>query len=114
MAKFEMDYYVKKMVLIRGNANSRLMALCRIYVLLRDGANVSWRAPKLEAEKLTDLYHKVETLSSLGGGANLLICARCGTCLHGSHPCPFSDMNATTAKKSGRAAIRKLAEVLGE
>ena len=112
MAKFEMDYYVRNMTLIRQNSNSRLLAMCRLYVLLRDGNDSSWRAPKLEAEKLRDLYHKVETMTLQGGGSNLTICTRCGTGLHGTHPCPYSELTAARAKKAGRDALRRLAQIV--
>jgi len=118
IAKKEIDYYVKRMVLIRNNSQSRLVALCRIYILLRDSAEASWRSNKLEAEKMVDLYQMMESFSGGGAprmkdelkvGTNSSVCSRCSTSLHGAAPCPWSHLGVTKAKKAGRDALKNLA-----
>jgi hypothetical protein len=117
MAQMEVDFYIRKWQFIRAHASSRALALCRIYVSLRDGSASEWLAPKLEAEKVVQLYQQIQTLA--GGGAAratpaanvgaLAMCNRCHTILHGALDCPWSQMNHTKAVKAGRAVLRQLA-----
>ena len=124
MAKKEIEFYLKKFNMIRGNSQSRIMALCRIYVVLRDGFEGSWRSNKLEAEKIVFLYEQLRTFregSSLeegpspsdrpppSGPALAGVCRKCGTCLHGNNPCPWTSLSNTRAKKAGRDALAALA-----
>lgn len=114
----EIDFYVQKWVLIRNNSQSRLMAMCRIYVTLRDGASRDWITPKLEAKKLIKLYQDLNAaLGQLGGdsGATNLrgqggigFCAHCGTILHGSTGCAWGSLSAGKAKEKGKAALKAL------
>jgi len=117
MAKDEIDYYLKKVQLIRNHAPSRLHCMCQIYIFLRDHCEKSWRSAKLEQKKLLDLYQRVEHLSvqqyTPGGASAMRVCRKCGTCLHGSGPCPWSKLSSTKAKKCGREALKKLVEGRG-
>lgn len=118
MVQQEIDYYVQKWVLIRNNSQYRIMAMCQIYVTLRDGAARHWITPKLEAKKLLKLYQELHTNASPVGSTNGPInplgsppacCAHCGTILHGIHSCAWSNLTPNKAKEKGRAALRSLA-----
>ena len=114
----EIDFYVQKWVLIRNNSQNRVMALCRIYVTLRDGASRDWITPKLEAKKLIKLYQDLHTaLGQLGGDSGTTnsrgqvsvgFCIHCGTILHGSTGCPWGSLSAGKAKEKGKAALKAL------
>jgi hypothetical protein len=109
------DHHVKEWQLIRAQSHSRLMALCHIYVTLRDGAEANWLSPTLEAAKLTALFLEMAALKAGGGVATGTsgsprhpVCTRCGTMLHGTYPC-FVQVTGAAAKKKGQYALRKLA-----
>jgi hypothetical protein len=116
MAEMEIDFYVRKWQFIRAHAASRALALCRIYVSLRDGSAMEWLAPKLEAQKVVQLYKQVQVLETGPARAapaprvdnNLVLCHRCKTILHGATDCPWHNLNNTRAIKAGREALRKL------
>jgi hypothetical protein len=109
-AQKEIDHYHKAFTLIRTNAPSRLVCMCRIYILLRDSHDTSWRTHKLEAEKLTELFQQVQAMDTNGGGTGTAsgskACSKCSTILHGSGPCPWSDLTNTKAKKAARDMMR--------
>ena len=105
LAKQELDFYNKKFTLIRSNSDSRLQAMCRIYVLLRDNAEADWRSSKLEYEKLAALHQKVCSLS-----LDSFICKKCGTALHGPNACPWMHLSNNNAKKTGRKVLQGLAK----
>lgn len=120
LAKQEIDHYVKRFNLIRANSQARIVALCRVYVLLRDGAESSWRSNKLEAEKITYLYQQIQaakdgapskekekSVTSKRGE----VCPRCGTTLHSVDvTCPWSHLGKAKAQKEGRNALKALAK----
>jgi hypothetical protein len=121
VAKKEIDYYLKKINLLRANTPTRLATMCKIYVLFRDAQKDAWRVPKLESEKLTELYQLVGRLtsggdsSSTGAGVGMLqICSKCSTVLHGDAPCPWSAMNNTRARKAAREFMRRGTDGAGE
>ena len=72
-AQREIDFYVKEWALIRSQCLTRLMALTRIYVCLRDGADAKWLNPILEAEKVRTIHQSMRLLQAGGnpgrGGA---------------------------------------------
>ncbi|MGL5812168.1 MAG: hypothetical protein ACRCYW_02375 [Aeromonas sp.] len=120
------EFFVKEWGLIRSNSSSRLMAMCHIYVHLRDAADAKWIIPALEAQKVTALFVSLATLIGGGGGGGTgggggggpngasgaprqVVCGRCGTMLHGSHPCFVLNGSAAAAKKKGQALLRRLA-----
>jgi hypothetical protein len=112
----EIDFYTKEWALIRSQCLTRLMALCRIYVSLRDGADAKWLAPELEAQRLAALYQTVKDLKTTGlrtpaggGGGGIGLCDKCGTVLHGRQNCPWQHMGASAAKRKGKEALKKLA-----
>lgn len=111
-AKREIDFYVKKWELIRNNSHSRLLALCRIYITLRDGAEMEWQSTKLEGEKVTSLLKwKASVESATGGGGNAssnLFCTKCATILHGASGCPWGNISATKAKQKARDVLKSL------
>jgi hypothetical protein len=107
MAQREIDYYSKTWARFRGNSSSRLVALCHIYMSLRDGAAAGWYNPKLERAKVSDIYQMMGT-----GGPNSA-CNRCGTTLHGTQPCPWSHLKAKDSLKAGRQALAGLAKMAG-
>jgi hypothetical protein len=116
-AQNEIDFYTKEWALIRGQCITRLMALCRIYVSLRDGADAKWLSPTLEAERVTTLFKAVAELRGSGtsprtgntaGGGGGGFCEKCGTILHGRLNCPWGQMNSTAAKRKGSNALKKL------
>ena len=104
LAKQEVDFYVKKFTLIRSNSDTRLQALCRIYILLRDNHEADWRSSKLEYEKLAALHQKIQTFD-----VESLLCKKCNTTLHGLNGCPWSHLSNTGAKKAGRKALTAMA-----
>lgn len=109
----QIDHYTKEWVLIRSQSASRLMALCHIYVALRDGHDALWLSPILEAEKVTALFLEVAQLKSggTGGGrgAGGTVCGHCHIGIHGSHPCTWGSSTPAEARKKGAALLRKLA-----
>ena len=114
VAEKELQYYDRKIALIRTNAPSRIHAMCRIYVLFRDSHDVGWRLAKLEAEKVKDLYQKILELTQNGSGTGgessmIRICQKCGTCLHGNQPCPWSELSNTKAKRAAKNALKAMA-----
>lgn len=118
MVQQEIDYYVQKWVLIRNNSQQRIMAMCHIYVTLRDGAARNWITPKLEAKKLLRLYRELQTTTGQAGdgsgsptlpGAAPGCCSHCGTVLHGNYPCAWASATPNKAKDRGRAALRNIA-----
>jgi hypothetical protein len=112
------DHHTKEWMLIRANCHARLPALCHIYVALRDGADAKWLSPALEAKKVTNLFIRMAALEASlqgggggggGGGSNRTpVCDKCGTMLHGTHPC-FATGTPSGCKKKGQAALRRLA-----
>lgn len=117
MVQQEIDFYVQKWVLIRNNSQNRIMAICRIYVDLRDGAARHWITPKLEAKKLLKLYQELRVApgppGSGGGsaspsGSGLGCCTHCGTFLHGTYVCAWASVTGSKAKEKGRATLRAL------
>jgi hypothetical protein len=117
MVQQEIDYYVQKWVLVRNNSQSRLMAMCRIYVILRDGAAHDWITPKLEAKKLLKLYQDLTTtITQMGSGVGAIRpqgphitgCTHCGTILHGGGVCAWASASTGKAKEKGRVALRAL------
>jgi hypothetical protein len=113
----EIEFYTKEWALIRSQCTSRLMALCRIYVSLRDGADAKWLSPELEAEKVTALVQAVAKLkangprnpSGGGSGGGGGFCKKCGTILHGRLHCPWQHLSVSAAKRKGKEALKKLA-----
>ena len=118
MAKKEIYYYTKKWGIIRSNATSRLVAMCQIYVSLRDAHASKWISPKLEQERTMALHTRVAALektsgtgtSAAGGSA---LCSRCGMNFHGASGCPFSHLGAKKAKLAAKKAFRNLAKLDG-
>ena len=119
MAQKEMEFYDKRITLIRTNNTSRIMVLCRIYVLLRDSKENNWRVTKLEAENLEDLYVQVQGLA-LGAGdegitslpealATLKVCKKYLTLVHGNTQCPWSALSNALARKGVRDALKYMA-----
>jgi hypothetical protein len=114
-AKREIDFYCRKWELIRNNSAHRLIAMCRIYITLRDGAEAEWLSPKLEAEKMTTLMQKVAALegNTRGGGPGVGFCDKCQTILHGSKNCPWNSLSNGKARAKGKDALKKLAGAAG-
>jgi hypothetical protein len=115
-AQREIDFYTKEWALIRSQCLTRLTAMCRIYVSLRDGADAKWLSPTMEAEKVAALCVAMAELKANGtrgggGGGNsgYGLCEKCGTLLHGRNSCPFQHLGAAAAKKKGRDMLKKLA-----
>jgi hypothetical protein len=110
----EITHYVHKWNLIRQNSHLRVLAMCRIYATLRDGAAAKWLTPELESEKLGILYTEMLELKSPGGGVardgtSLYLCPKCETTLHGKDGCPWGSKGQAKAKESGKQALRNLA-----
>ena len=115
VAKKELKHFDKKLALLRANSPTRLVAMLKIYTYFRDHHKSDWRVPKLEAEKIVDLYKKVEILtgaeeptterttpSSLGNLEGIKLCKKCQTILHGGGSCPWGSLSTTKAKKAAR------------
>ena len=124
LAKKELKYVDKKIALIRANSPTRLSAMLRIYIFFRDNHKADWRFPKLEAEKIVDLYKKVEawtgsdqeetkeaeTNPNLSHLEGIKLCRKCQTILHGNAGCPWSALSSTKAKKAARDFMKKMAK----
>lgn len=78
--KVALDYHSKKLTDIRTTALTRLGALVRIYVYLRDAKAVAFNGPKLQEKRTTSLYEQVASLEQLVSVATAPKCPKC----HGS------------------------------
>ncbi|CAB9510708.1 hypothetical protein SEMRO_449_G145240.1 [Seminavis robusta] len=112
MVKKEIDYHVKKWSMIRASSNTRVGAICGIYVHLRDGSVSKWIYNTLEAEKTSELYKTVSNGSGGNPGSGtrgLAVCSKCGTILHGDTGCIWANKTNNQAKQAARDVIRALA-----
>jgi hypothetical protein len=92
LVQTEIAHYLHKWNLIRRNSHLRVLAMCRIYVPLRDGAAAKWLTLEIESEKLGILYKDMLELKRQGGtvtreGVSLFLCPKCDTTLHGKDGC---------------------------
>jgi hypothetical protein len=106
----EIAHYLHKWNLICQNSHLRVLAMCRIYVTLRDGAAAKWLTPEIESEKLGILYKDMLELKNGGGtvngeGVSLFLCPKCDTTLHGKDGCPWGSKGQAKAKQSGKQAL---------
>jgi hypothetical protein len=105
-ARKEIDFYVKEIGMLRVTAPNRTVCLCRIYVLLRDGSDSSWRSAKLENRRVIALTKALATIK----GPQEIICSKCGTGIHGTNPCAFGKLSDKKAKSAGRKVLLRWAE----
>ena len=115
-ARVVIEHYTKKWKVIRGNNDSRLVALCQIYVTLRDGHHAGWLHLKLTDKKVNALVVQLQgrqgaTTTTPPSATNGTVgwCRKCETVLHGSKGCPWSDQSGADAKKAGKEVLRRLA-----
>ena len=63
---------------------------------------------QVRQERLIQLSKDLTFLRS--GGSSKDGCDKCGTNLHGEHPCPFGKLSNKKARTEGRKALQQLAE----
>ena len=114
--KETMDFFLRKISMIRDAATCRIQCMCRIYIFLRDGALANWRFGEFEAVKLRAMQKKCAKLQATPVDPSSSqvpkapgVCKKCGTGLHGSNSCPFSEMTGKEAKKAAKKLILGLA-----
>jgi hypothetical protein len=121
--RVEVDHHVEELDLIRQTSECRLQCLGSVYIYLRDMSDKTWHCNALQSKRNMEMYERTE-----GGGyegndsddesdgdddtESWLGCVHCGTCLHvgGKDDCPWNQQDKAEAKKSGAAAIRKMAK----
>ena len=119
-AEVVVQYYAKKWRIIRGNCPTRLLAMCQLHVVLRDGYTSDWLHLKLTDKKVNELVKNLQngSVAVTNGGAPAAapaanggpaLCRKCQTILHGGRGCPWSELTGPEAKQAGREALRRLA-----
>jgi hypothetical protein len=121
-AKLELDYHVKKLVLIRKRLPSRLQVMMANYTYLRDLMRTGWSCLALELLHRKAIQESMAALlNPQGAGAPGLgpppavnePCGWCGSGLHGYNQpvnsCPWKPKSRTQAKTAAREAMRNLA-----
>jgi hypothetical protein len=120
--RVEVDHHVEELELIRQTSKCRLQCLGSVYIYLRDMSEKNWHCNSLQNKRNMELYDRTEGVSGVEdesddesdteGGVSWACCVHCGTCHHvgGKETCPWSLQDKDDAKKSGAAAMRKLAK----
>jgi len=113
MAKEEIDFYVKRFLLIRQMAAGRLHCMTNLYAFLQDQHAKAWQSSKLDGKRIRSLQkqHDCLTGSGLGNskGGKDDLCDWCATRLHAIGQCPWTTKSKTQAKKAGRIALKAMA-----
>jgi hypothetical protein len=89
------DFHSEKLSLVRRFAESRLQALCEIYVYMRAGSTSNWRSAELDSERMRELSTTPpisNTTVSKGGDRNP--CPKCKSLVHfgGKAKCPWKGL----------------------
>jgi hypothetical protein len=92
------DFHSEKLKLIRRFAESRLQALCEIYVYLRTGNATNWRSTELDSDRMRELCLSTTPqgpLVAAGKGVDRNPCAKCKSLVHfgGKPKCPWKSLN---------------------
>jgi len=113
MAKEEIEFYVKRFLLTRQMAASRLHCMINLYVFLRDQHAKAWQSSKLDGKRIRGLQKQYDGLTCIGVGSSKGgkddLCEWCATRLHAIGQCPWSTKSKTLAKKGGKAALKAMA-----
>ena len=107
--KMDVQYFCKKLALIRVSAPSRLLCICRTYVFLRDQKANNFTSLDRYGSHFTALYALV---NEQRGGEPAISCAKCKQRqLHpgGRTVCPFKDVTDAKARLAGTLAAVKVA-----
>jgi viroplasmin and RNaseH domain-containing protein len=98
-----LQHHGSELRLIRNCAESRLHAMCRIYIYLRDNCKKKWLTERIQMKK------NLELLGGSGAGSTNA-CLHCYTILHlgGTEACPWKSDTDTEARAKGRRALSKL------
>jgi hypothetical protein len=112
----EVDHHVEELEVIRNTQDSRLQALCGLYVYLREGQSSNWHSTSLQYKRNVEIFTKSSdagsiSSESMAGSVSFIGCAHCGTSLHlgGKDKCPWGYLQPVKARKEGNKAIRCLA-----
>jgi hypothetical protein len=130
----EVDHHVEELELICQSSECRLQCIGAVYIYLRDMANKNWHCNSLQNKRNMELYERTTGRvgpregNIRGGGYDKddsdddseddkdfdgwACYGHCGTYLHsgGKELCPWSQQTKDEARKSGGAAMRKLAK----
>jgi hypothetical protein len=107
--KMDIKYFCNKLALIRANAPSRLLCMCRTYVFLRDQKANNFTSLDRYGSHFNALY---TLLKEQREGEPSVSCAKCKQKHH--HPggravCPFKDVTDAKARQAGTLAAAKVA-----
>jgi hypothetical protein len=89
------EFHSEKLSLIRRFAESRLQALCEIYVYMRAGNASNWRSAELDSERMRELSTTPPISNTTGSkGADRNPCPKCKSLVHygGKAKCPWKGL----------------------
>lgn len=121
-AQLEMDYHIKKLVILRKRLPSRLQVMMANYTYLRDLMRTGWSCLSIELLHRKALQESFALLVPPlpGPVAPVAVatvnapCGWCGSGLHGYNQpvnsCPWKPKSRTQAKAAAREAMRNLAQ----